>query len=341
MAACLRALKERHGVALQVVRWPPSGEAPFEDQLFAWIDELHNRAELTASDIYHLTQAFNPQAILMAGWIDGAYLEVARKLRRQGIVVVAGSDTQWIGSVRQQLGRLIAPWYLRSAIDVLWVAGERQRQLAVKLGFTGQRCINGGYYTCDWPQFSGPFEERQGAGRSRSFLYVGRYVAQKGIDVLVEGYRLYREQIIDPWPLVCVGSGDAVGLLAGRPGIEDRGFIRPAALPCLFADAGVFVLPSREEPWGVVLHEAAAAGLPLVSSDASGAAVHLLVDGYNGFSFESGNARHLAHAMVNISQASDAELEAMGQSSHQLSLNYTPHRWADTFMRAVGFFRTG
>jgi len=51
--------------------------------------------------------------------------------------------------------------------------------------------------------------------------------------------------------------------LAGeQTDVHDKGFVQPSDLPNIFAQAGVFILPSRYEPWGVVIGEALASGLP-------------------------------------------------------------------------------
>lgn len=332
-AACLKALKEQYGTKILVVRVPPVQEAPFDSRHFAWIDALHDRNQYTAEELWELVSSFSPDAVFMSGWMDPGYLKVGRRIRQQGVPVIAGSDAQWAGTLRQQVGRVIAPWHLHSAIDILWVAGERQRQLAYRLGFRGRRCWTG-YYACDWERFAA-IHRRTSAPRPRAFLYTGRYVPVKGLDILVEAYERYRSQVADPWSLICVGAGDQKNLLVGVEGVTDRGFLQPDELPEQMAQVAAFVLPSKREPWGVVVQEAAAAGLPLICSDVCGAAVHLLQDGFNGYVFESGNVRHLAECMVRMSELSEATWEAMSRRSHQLSAQYTPRRWADTLVDRV------
>ena len=330
MAACFRTLSTQHNVELLVVRIPPADNAPFDDRHFDWIDQLYDRDALSAAEMTEMLDSFAPDAVFMSGWFDEGYLTVARAMRERGVLVVAGSDEQWTGSWRQQGARLIAPWYLHSAIDILWVAGERQRQFAHRLGFRGAQCWDG-VYSCDWEQFAA----RRTGSLPRAFLFVGRYIRRKGIDLLVDAYAAYRERVDDPWPLLCAGSGEQEALLEGRPGIENRGFVQPDALPDLMATAGAFVLPSRVEPWGVVVEEAAAAGLPLICSDACGAAVHLLRDRYNGYLVQSEQADHLAQCLVSMSTLSDEDRHQMGARSHELSKQYTPAQWANTLISGV------
>ena len=105
--------------------------------------------------------------------------------------------------------------------------------------------------------------------------------------------------------------------------------------------SAAFVLPSRREPWGVVVQEAAAARLPLVCSDASGAAVHLLRSGFNGFLFGSGDAAHLAQGFEHVANLSDEAWRLYGTRSHQLAQQYTPARWAQTLVQGVAQLGNG
>ena len=330
--ACLRALRDEHDVELLFYQYPPADEAPYDPELFSGLGTVLNRNQHDEGDMLARLRAFDPDAMYIVGWMDRGYLSVARTMRDDGVPVIAGCDRQWSGTWRQRLGQLVAPWYLHSAIDVLWVPGERQRQLAWRLGYRGAQCWSG-VYCCDWARFAGarqPVSERE-----KTFLYVGRYVDVKGLDVLVEAYQSYRNAVDAPWTLTCVGTGPESDRLAGVPGIEDRGFVQPDALPAIMGHAAAFVLPSRHEPWGVVVQEAAAAGLPLLCSDACGAAVHLLQDRYNGFLVETGNADHLTAAMAQLTALDEATRQSMGQRSHTLSKPFTPVRWAETLVRGI------
>lgn len=337
LASCLKAVTERHGVELLVIRTPPVPDAPFDDRHFSWITHLHDRTAHDTDSMRLLLDDFAPDGVYMSGWSDKGYLRVAREQRRTGVPVVAGSDNQWKGTLRQQVGRLIAPYYLHPAIDALWVAGERQRQFAARLGYFGRHCWDG-IYACDWDAFgSAHIPDKQ--LKNPAFLFVGRYVSVKGLQTLVEAYARYREHVDQPWMLRCAGTGPLEDLLDGQAGVVNAGFIQPDSLPDLMAHAGAFVLPSHHEPWGVVAQEAAAAGLPLICSEACGAAVHLLRDFYNGFLVATGDVDELTQAMVRMTLLTPGERSKMGQRSHELSRQYMPARWADTLVHGLARLR--
>lgn len=339
MSACFQALKKKHNLELLIIRIPPASNAPFNQNLFTHFDKIYDRTQLKTTEIKEIVQNFNPDAIYVSGWFDRGYLQVARFMRKKGTFVVAGLDRQWNGTLRQNIARLISPFYLHSAYDAMWVAGERQRQYANRLGYRGSDCWSG-VYACDWKQFSHIYIQHESKiARNKSFLFVGRFIPEKGIDVLLKAYRRYRDIAEYPWELVCAGKGKLEPLIDREPGVINRGFVQPADLPYLMGNSGVFILPSRHEPWGIVLQEAAATGLPLLCSDACGASVHLLQDGYNGYIFETENVNQLADYMLHLSHIPPEQRKEMGQRSFDLSRQFTPERWADTFMMKMSLFK--
>jgi glycosyltransferase involved in cell wall biosynthesis len=326
ITACMSAFRDITGGTLLTYAWPTKRESPFSAAIMANLGDVRSRVQCDPAAIIEQGKRFAPDAVLVSGWIDQGYMQAARHFRRLGIPVIAGCDTQWKGSLRQRVASIIAPAYLHSAFDVLWVPGERQAVFARHLGYTGNRCWEG-YYACDWQQFSTHRIAAPDATERLSFLFVGRYVPEKAIATLAAAYERYRDMVDQPWPLVCAGVGPERDALVAA-GAIDRGFLQPAELPALMAGSSAFILPSMQEPWGVVLHEAAAAGLPLIASRACGAAVHLLRDGYNGCSFATGDSVSLATAMTRIHTAPAAKRISMGEASRSLSQQFTPQIWA-------------
>jgi glycosyltransferase involved in cell wall biosynthesis len=333
--ACLRELASQ-GHELRVFAQPQDEDAPFDRSQFDGIGDVQDRSVLSENDILAELQSFQPDAVLVAGWSDRVYMKVCRTLRKQGIPVIAGCDTQWKGSLRQYLASWTAPLHIHQTIDVLWVSGERQRVFSQALGYTGNRCWDG-FYACDWVRFatanrSSKVESRR--SEKRAFLFVGRYVDVKGIDTLAEAYQQYCEKVDHPWRLVCAGAGPLKQTLLDA-GAEDRGFVQPTDLPQLMEESSAFVLPSRFEPWGVVVQEAAASSLPLICSDACGAGVHLLRDHYNGYSFPAGDITALTDRMVQMTNLAQASYMAFAGHSFDLSKQYTPERWVQILVSGI------
>ena len=140
----------------------------------------------------------------------------------------------------------------------------------------------------------------------------------------------HRAGVSDPWGLTCCGSGHGGHLLDGVEGITNLGFLQPSELPDVFAAHGTFVLASSYEPWGVVIAEAAASGLPIVCSDACGAADELVREYYNGLVTNAGDAESLARALRWIHDHEDL-LPRMGERGRALAEAFSATWDADSF----------
>jgi glycosyltransferase involved in cell wall biosynthesis len=106
--------------------------------------------------------------------------------------------------------------------------------------------------------------------------------------------------------------------------------MQPEALLEFMQTGNAFVLPSTFEPWGVVAHEFAAAGYPLVLSDAVGASEAFLQQGKNGYRFQANNAEALKEALTKMMSLNAHQLQEMGASSRLLAQSITPKTWAES-----------
>ena len=331
--ACLKELASREGVEMFVSHQAPVHEAPFSDDLYAWIpNRLEWRSSADLVSLKARLSSFDPEIMVFSSWHVPAYRKMARERAHRCSRVMA-MDNCWRATPKQLMGMLISPWYIRPLADMIWVPGERQAIFARKLGFS-QRAIRWGLYSCNQPSFEAEHISRvaEARGVPRSFLFIGRFVSEKGVDQLIRAYQAYREESVDPWPLICCGAGPLRSRLEGRPGISVEGFVQPDRLRKMLASSGCLVLPSTIEPWGVVVHEAASAGLLVLASWNVGASVHLVQDNYNGYVFDDRDVKGLAALMSHVSKLTDARLDTMSRASHLLSKQFTPARWADTLL---------
>jgi hypothetical protein len=138
----------------------------------------------------------------------------------------------------------------------------------------------------------------------------------------------YRAQVSDPWELHVVGIGPLDTRLAELPGVTMHGFVQPAGVAELMRESSALVLTSHIEPYGVVLHEAAAAGLPLLSSEFGGAAPVFVQDGHNGWLVPSGDVRGWAQAMARMSALPPERLATMSEVSRAVARRMSPTGWA-------------
>lgn len=336
--ACLKELSSRDGVELFVIHEASSEGAPFDAGQFKWIArrfEWSSKRDLR--NLEEMLRAFDPEIMVIPSWHIPAYRRMGRQFANSCWRVMT-MDHPWLGSLRQRFGTLISSVYVKPLADVVWLPGERQATFARKLGFS-QTAILSGLYACDHSTFEAIHLARLTEGRRvpRKFLFVGRLVKDKGVDMLARAYQLYRRQTPAPWPLICCGSGPMRSEIENEDGIDVEGFVQPDKLPEVLGRAGCLILPSRVEPWGLVVHEAAASGRLIIASENVGSVPHLLQPGYNGFVFSSGDVAALAGLMVRVSTLSDTQMDEMSQASYSLSRQFSPRQWANILLESYKY----
>jgi 1,2-diacylglycerol 3-alpha-glucosyltransferase len=164
----------------------------------------------------------------------------------------------------------------------------------------------------------------------RYFLYVGRLSEEKNVGSLLAEWITYRNGG-GMWPLVIVGAGPEIGALRttalSSPYFEDAHFAGHRSfreLPAFYAFAGCFVLPSTREPWGLVVNEAMACGLPVLVSNRCGCAEDLVERGQNGYTFDPFEEGALATLLTRMESLELSAWNEMSLRSLDIIENYTP-----------------
>jgi glycosyltransferase involved in cell wall biosynthesis len=166
---------------------------------------------------------------------------------------------------------------------------------------------------------------------------LGRLHRNKGFDVLLEA--LASEALADrPWRLVIAGAGseraaldDIVSRRGLRPRVEFVGWISDRAT--FFASIDMLCVPSRVEPFGLVLIEGLAHGVPCVASRACGAAA-TLADGREALVVEAGSPRDLALALRGLLD-DEAGARAIGEAGRRAASRFSPDAAARALTRAI------
>jgi glycosyltransferase involved in cell wall biosynthesis len=328
LSACLRELAAQPNTQLFVSRSRPDPSTPYDESQFEFLrDSYVYDGHPDQRELLGRLAKFKPDVLIVASWNRPEYRAVCLSYKRKALRVCC-MDNQWRGTAKQWLGVLTAPVFVRSLFDVTFVAGERQFEFAKRMGFS-ENHIWRGFLSCDHECFRAAYETSSKVLIDRrAFLYVGRLSPEKCVDTLLDAYRIYRSNSSQPWSLRIAGEGPLRSRVLGSPGVEYEGFVQPNAMPKLFATAGCFVLPSRFEQWGVVLHEAASAGLPIICTPECGASTSLVRTGRNGLLVGKDDAVDLANAMSTIAVLPQNKWREFSDFSAELSLQFTPNRWA-------------
>ena len=158
-------------------------------------------------------------------------------------------------------------------------------------------------------------KRRLGLADETVLLYVGQFIHRKGLDLLIPAFEtLCAAQKDRKLRLLLVGGKPEQLQDLGIGRLPDRvrcvPFLTKQELSAYYAAADLFVLPTREDIWGLVVNEAMAFGLPVVTTDRCGAGLELVEPGKNGFLVPAGSVDALAEAIQNGLMLPDAATAA-------------------------------
>ena len=303
--------------------------------LRGWELRRHGRWTVFSRGVLRALITSRPSVIVIGGWNQPAFWMAALygRLTRTPLVAWVEStardertQARWIEVLKRALTRVCRAFL---------VPGNASAEYLVSLGVDPER-IQHAPNAVDIYIFGHNVREARsdrerlraelGLGRC-TFLYVGRLDPEKGVDLLLAAARSVEADF------VIIGTGsDADRLAASAPAnVRFIGRLERDDLVPWYAAADAFVLPSYSDQWGMVLNEAATAGLPLISTDAAGAAHDLIVENENGFRVAAGSEPELAAALTRVA-ADEAFRARAAARSVEIASSYTPAAWAEAVM---------
>lgn len=167
-------------------------------------------------------------------------------------------------------------------------------------------------------------ELRQKLGMSgeKIILTVGQFIHRKGMDVLMKA----ASRMPKSYDIYIIGGAPSDEYISIKEelkldNVHFVDFMGKAELKKWYQAADVFVFPTREDIWGLVINEAMANGLPVLSTDRSVAALELVKDGYNGCIVPAENPEALAAALTKMIAAD--QCVNMGRNGLRIIKDYT------------------
>jgi glycosyltransferase involved in cell wall biosynthesis len=265
------------------------------------------------------------------------YVFAATRARRLPFVLWTGTWHHPNTRFHRATRGLTEALYRRSEAIVVYGDHVRRALLAVQ-GVDDVKIFTAGQ-AVDEARFAGGADPTG----SRRLLFVGQFEEHKGIADVLNGFGL----VDDPTARLClVGNGSLEGEIRRRASVDRRieivGHVPQDALPALYRSARALVLPSvttdkHREAWGLVVNEAMHTGLPVVVTDAVGAAAGGLVENdVTGLVVPERNSRALGAAMSRLVSDDDLVRALAMRASERVS-HYSFETMADAFESAVEF----
>lgn len=151
------------------------------------------------------------------------------------------------------------------------------------------------------------------------FLYVGQIIQRKGINELIEAFTSLNIKKLPAFSILFVGGKlnqkQTNKLLSNCIIFTNIDFVQPEDLYKFYALSDVFVFPTLEDEWGIVLNEAISSGLPVLSSIYAASTIDLVKNGYNGFSFDPLNKLDFINKIKMILNLHNNDLLQLSQNS--------------------------
>jgi glycosyltransferase involved in cell wall biosynthesis len=177
--------------------------------------------------------------------------------------------------------------------------------------------------------------------RKPIFLYVGSLIPRKGLQFLLDACVQLKQQGIESYSVLVVGDGTQRAELEQfcqthqLNSVKWIGRVDYGDLGAFFKNADVFVLPTLEDTWGVVVSEAMVLGTPVLCSELAGA-VELIEDGQNGYRFDPRVYGKLTELMAKFIE-DDSLANRLGQQAAHTMTAYSPAAAAQSLGQVASF----
>jgi len=233
-------------------------------------------------------------------------------------------------------------------VDAMACNGQLSLEYSTSLGMEKPR-ITTGHMVADNEHLkaaaaSFPMRDRVKLRRSWDepdivFLAVGKLNERKGIRELLFAWSILEKNRPGKWALVLIGDGsDEQKLKALGKDLKLKRVIfqGPADYNDIaqhYASADVFIMPTLEDNWSLVVPEAMACGLPVLCSKYNGCYPELILSGKNGWVFDPLDPQDTYRALK-TSIDNRSQLREMGEKSRDIVAQYSPENAADSILAA-------
>ena len=280
----------------------------------------------------------NPDIIYVGGYSYSAYwvAVIWGKVFRK--VIISEINSNEVDRKRKYLKELVKKSFVRMS-DVVVTYGAKSKEYLKLLGVNENKIVikpnvtGDDYFNKDKRFLPSTLNHKN------NILYVCRLSKEKNIDTLIKAFHMaYRNISSNKFALVIVGDGPEEEYLKELvknlklENVKFIGFVGKEDISSYYVDSKVFVLPSKSEPWGLVVNEAMMCGLPVVVSSHCGCSLDL-VDG-NGYVFKPNNTNSLSSILESYMR-NDNDISAQRELSLSIISQYTPDIAAS---KLVGIF---
>ena len=286
--------------------------------------------------------------VLVSLYAGADFLAGSTLARRRGARIAFWVEVTYDAWVKRRRWKEAVKSRILPGADGIFTAGDDGRSFARRYGVSDDR-IHHVPHVVDFERLASAARLADGERdrlraelgvRGVTFVYVGRLWSGKGLSYLLDAFGGLQARDVGEVSLLLVGDGrdeDELRARARAQGLRNfvfYGFQGEDVLPRLYAASDVFVFPTLGDPFGMVVLEAMACGLPVISTTAAGKISERVVEGVNGFLVAPASSEQLLERMTVLARDEDLRT-AMGAAAIRQVAWQSPDAWAEAFERAL------
>lgn len=297
-------------------------------------------------------RAYKPDVINLTGYYDLAQLLLLGWAKLNGIRVIMQNESTAADHERSGLKERFKR-FIFSRCDGFFCFGSQSADYVIRLGVSPEKILikknavdNTTLRSVYQRALRQRSEQQQALElRQHNFIFVGRLIEFKNLPMLIDAFAEASTQSPngESWGLLFLGDGvehdslvaqtarlkldNSVTFLSGKPWFK---------VPEVLALSDVLVLPSRSEPWGLVVNEAMVCGLPVIVSARCGCVIDLVHHEQNGFVIDPDQPAQLIHWLLKFMNQ-EVDVVSMKKASETYIAPYSPDAVAEEMLQ--GFLK--
>lgn len=295
-------------------------EYPYQLLFDACLEEIPFTSRLKA--LFRQFHEFKPTVLNITGYFDWAQVLLMFYAKLRGVRVVLSSESSSDDHNRHFLKEQLKKFIVNRA-DSYFCFGTTSANYLESLGVNKRKITVKNAAVIDDEIIRYKYVQATEIKNDNgiTFIYVGRLSKEKNLNLLIKAFINSVNTFDTNLNLKIVGTGpqkkELESIASEYPQISFEGSKPWYEIPNYLAKSDVLILPSKSEPWGLVVNEAMICGMPVIVSTKCGCVVDLVKNKINGFTFEPTNQKELEDAMSYFIKEPTA-IRKMGQASVEI-----------------------
>ena len=289
------------------------------------------------SGVIKTIREFNPTVVNLTGYYDSASWAILLYCKIKGIKMILSNESTAGDHSRNRVKEFVKSLIIKR-FDGFFNFGTLSKNYLLSLGgksarmLVNRNCVDNVALKRIYEKSveNRKIEQQKLGLAHKNFIFVGRLIEFKNLFRFLEAFGVAQQKTHQDWGVIILGDGALKSDLQDfitKKNIKKVSFQKGVSwqqVPERLALSDVLVLPSYSEPWGLVVNEAMACGLPILVSEQCGCAIDLVRNGENGYTFQPENLEEISEKLLLFMEMKEENFKIMGVISEQIIQEYSP-----------------